>query len=190
MEKILNRIFDVFLALFFLLLLTPFIFLISFLVKISSNGPIIHWSKRVGKHGRLFLMPKFRTMLLGTEVIASNKLINSKKKITLVGKFLRRLSLDEVLQFYSVLKGEMSIVGPRPALYNQKYLIKRRRKLGIDQVNPGITGLAQINGRDRISINKKIYYDYQYLLNKNFILDIIIILKTLYIIFDLKKIKH
>jgi O-antigen biosynthesis protein WbqP len=190
MEKILNRIFDIFLALFFILLLIPFIFLIFFLVKISSNGPVIYWSKRIGKHGRLFMMPKFRTMLIGTEVVATNKLTNSKKKITLVGKFLRRFSLDEVLQFYSVLKGEMSIVGPRPALYNQKYLIKRRRKLGIDKINPGITGLAQINGRDIISINKKIYYDYKYLLKKNFIFDLIIILKTLYIIFDFKKIKH
>ena len=190
MEKILNRIFDIFLALFFILLLIPFIFLIFFLIKISSKGPVIYWSKRIGKHGKLFLMPKFRTMLIGTEVVATNKLTNSKKKITLVGKFLRRFSLDEVLQFYSVLKGEMSIVGPRPALYNQKYLIKRRRKLGIDEINPGITGLAQINGRDIISINKKIYYDYKYLLKKNFILDLIIILKTLYIIFDFKKIKH
>lgn len=171
-------------------MLTPFIFLISFLVKISSKGPVIYWSKRIGKHGKLFLMPKFRTMLIGTEVVATNKFINSKKKITFIGKFLRILSLDEILQFYSVLKGEMSIVGPRPALYSQKYLIKRRHKLGIDKVNPGITGLAQINGRDRISTSKKIYYDYQYILNKNFVLDIIIILKTLYKIFDFKKIKH
>ena len=185
-----NRILDIFLAFFFLLFLAPFILLISFLIKISSRGSIIYWSKRIGKKGKIFLMPKFRTMLSSTKPIASNKLKDPKKKITFVGIFLRKLSLDEVLQFYSVLKGDMSIVGPRPALYNQKYLIKKRYKLGIYKIKPGITGLAQINGRDKISVHKKIYYDYQYLINKSLILDIIIILKTFYKIFDFKQIKH
>lgn len=185
-----HRLIDIFLAIFFLILLIPFILLTSFLIKISSKGPVIYWSKRVGAKGRIFLMPKFRTMLFGTKAFASNKIKNPHKKITFIGKFLRKLSLDEVLQFYSVIKGEMSIVGPRPALYNQKYLIKKRRKLGIDKIKPGITGLAQINGRDKITINKKINYDYQYLVNKNLILDIIIILKTFYKIFDFRKIKH
>jgi O-antigen biosynthesis protein WbqP len=186
----LNRIFDIFIAFFFLLFFGPFIFFISFLIKISSRGPIIYWSKRIGKEGRIFLMPKFRTMLTDTKAIASDKLKDPKKKIIFVGKFLRKLSLDEVPQFYSVLKGDMSIVGPRPALYNEKYLIKKRSKLGIYKIKPGITGLAQINGRDKISVHNKIYHDYQYLVNKSLILDIIIILKTFYKIFDFKKIKH
>lgn len=185
-----NRIFDIFLALFFLFFFGPFIFFISFSIKISSRGPIIYWSKRIGKEGRIFLMPKFRTMVTGTKAIASNKLKDPKKKIIFVGKFLRKLSLDEVPQFYSVLKGDMSIVGPRPALYNQNYLIKKRHKLGIYKIKPGITGLAQISGRDEISVHKKIYYDHQYLVNKNLILDIIIIIKTFYKIFNFNKIKH
>ena len=140
----------IFLLTFFLLI--PFILVFIFL-SITSRGPVLYWSTRVGRNNDSFEMPKFRTMSLDTPEIASH-LIN-EKKINLIfgGKFLRKTSLDEIPQLWSILKGDMSLVGPRPALYNQKDLIKLRTIKGIHKIKPGITGWAQVNGRDELSIS-------------------------------------
>ena len=135
-------------------------------------------------------MPKLRTMFVNTPLIETNKLKNIKKKITKIGYTLRKFSLDELPQIYLVLTGKMSIVGPRPALISQKILNNKREKIGIHKLKPGITGLAQINGRDDILLNKKIYFDHQYLKNHSFFCDITIIIKTIYVVFKQKDISH
>jgi O-antigen biosynthesis protein WbqP len=135
-------------------------------------------------------MPKFRTMLLSVPQIESNKLINPSLYITKIGNFLRRYSIDELPQLFFVLFGIMTLVGPRPALYNQFDLIKKRTKFGIDKLKPGITGLAQVNGRDFLTLDRKIKFDLEYLQKKNFFLDLKIILKTFIIVFDKKGIRH
>ena len=143
----------------FLLLLVPFLaiplLLIIILIRIDSKGPILFWSKRVGQHEEIFLMPKFRTMKIDTPQLATHLLDNHKDRVTAIGKFLRKFSLDEIPQFYSILKGDMNLIGPRPALFNQKDLIKLRRKYKLNNIKPGLTGWAQVNGRDTISIEKK-----------------------------------
>ena len=135
-------------------------------------------------------MIKFRTMYINTELIESNKIKELDQKLTVVGKILRRYSVDEIPQFFSVISGEMSIVGPRPALKSQIDLINKRTNLGIQKIKPGITGLAQINGRDMISIEKKVYYDHEYSKNKNIIIDLIIIIKTIKVVFSKKGVMH
>ena len=163
--------------------------LIAFVILLESPGPIIYKSKRIGRNNKVFIMPKFRTMHLNTPEIDTSK-FNKINKITKIGKFLRRFSLDEIPQIFSILNGNMSFVGPRPALFNQHDLIKKRTKLGIHKLKPGLTGLAQINGRDKISQEKKIFFDNQYLLNRNFFFDIKIILKTVLVVFSQKDVNH
>ena len=135
-------------------------------------------------------MPKFRTMYLNTEIVESSELKNPDKKITKVGKILRKYSLDELPQFITVISGKMAIVGPRPAVPSQKILLEKRKNLGIDKLKPGITGYAQINGRDMISLDEKIALEYEYLKKKNIIFDIIIILKTFKAVFNKKGFLH
>jgi O-antigen biosynthesis protein WbqP len=185
-----KRLLDIFVSLFIILLLIfPFI-VISILIKFDSEGPILHFSERIGLNNKLFEMPKFRTMLLSVPQIESNKLINPSLYITKIGNFLRRYSLDELPQFFLVLLGIMTLVGPRPALYNQLDLIKKRTEFGIDKLKPGITGLAQVNGRDFLTLDRKIKFDLEYLHKKNFFLDIKIILKTFKIVFGKTGIRH
>jgi len=148
-------------------------------VSVSSSGGVFYWSKRIGVGSKIFYMPKFRTMYSKTPDIATHLLKDSEKYITPVGKWLRRYSLDELPQFFSVIKGEMSLVGPRPALYNQFDLIKGRKKLGIDRILPGITGWAQINGRDEVSIDNKIILDLEYMNNQSISLDLKILILTI-----------
>lgn len=136
---------------------------ISLLVVTTSEGPAIHWSRRVGRHGSHFLMPKFRTMKLGTPQVATDLLMNPQSRLTPVGGFLRKLSLDELPQLWSVIRGDMSLVGPRPALHNQHELIAARKAAGIDALRPGITGWAQVNGRDDLSDERKLAFDREYL---------------------------
>tara|TARA_Y200000002_G_C22533599_1_gene600825 strand:+ start:353 stop:922 length:570 start_codon:yes stop_codon:yes gene_type:complete len=164
------------LALLFLIL--PLI-LISILVFVSSRESIIFFSKRVGKNGKIFNMPKFRTMKSNTPQVASHLIKDPDKYITNLGKFLRQYSLDELPQIFSVIFGSMSIVGPRPALFNQHNLITLRSKMKIDRIKPGITGWAQINGRDQLSVKEKVKLDEFYLKNISLKLDFYIILMTL-----------
>lgn len=160
------RLLDLFLGtvaavIFFL----PF-WIIVLLVKITSPGPAIHWSKRVGKNNHIFLMPKFRTMQMNTPQVATH-LLNGKSYLTPIGGFLRKTSLDEIPQLISVLKGDMSLVGPRPALFNQYDLIELRTKHGVHTLLPGVTGWAQVNGRDELSISEKVKFDTDYLKKKS-----------------------
>ena len=185
-----KRIFDIIFGSFvFFLFLIPSI-IIALIIKIDSIGPIFYYSKRVGKNNKLFMMPKFRTMYKDTPDVPTNNLKKPSAHITKVGKYLRRYSLDEIPQLLLVINGKMSLVGPRPALYNQNYLIKQRLKKKILTLKPGLTGLAQINGRDNLSDDKKIYYDYMYLKNCNYFDDILIILKTIKFVLTGKNIKH
>lgn len=171
------RIFDLILAGFAsIIFFIPF-WVVVFLVKITSKGPAIHWSKRVGKNNVIFLMPKFRTMRTDTPQVATH-LLDGKSYLTPIGGFLRKTSLDEIPQLISVIKGEMSLVGPRPALFNQYDLIEFRTKHGVHTLNPGVTGWAQINGRDELSIPEKVEYDKFYLENRSLTLDIKIIFLT------------
>ena len=174
-----SRFFDLFLALTLLIVIIGPSILLSLLIKFSSKGPIFHWSKRVGKENKIFLMPKFRTMYIDTPDIATHELKNPDQYITSIGVFMRKSSLDELPQIYSVLLGDMSFVGPRPALHNQYNLIELRKKRGIDLIKPGITGWAQVNGRDELSINEKVKYDEEYLLKASLLIDIHIIWLTI-----------
>lgn len=146
----------------------------------TSRGPVMHWSRRVGRHGRLFDMPKFRTMKVGTPQVATDKLSDPAERLTPVGSWLRKLSLDEIPQLWSVVTGKMSLVGPRPALFNQHELIAARRARGIDTLRPGITGLAQINGRDEISEEQKVMLDTEYLRRRSDWLDLKILWLTVW----------
>ena len=187
--KINKRLFDIFFSIFAIILLfVPFI-IISILIKFNSKGPILFFSKRVGFKNKIFVMPKFRTMKEGSNEIETD-LFKDNDNITSIGRLLRRYSLDELPQFYSVLIGDMSIVGPRPCLESQKELIYQRNKHGINNLYPGITGFAQINGRDNISIDQKINYELNYKEKLSLIFDIKIIFLTIIKIMQKKDIKH
>ena len=163
---------DVVLSLLALICLSPVYLLVALAVKLTSPGPVLFRQKRVGRGGRLFTIYKFRTMRTDTpRDTATHLLQDPSRYITRVGAFLRRSSLDELPQFFNVLKGDMSIVGPRPALYNQDDLIAAREKAGVNAVRPGITGLAQINGRDELPIPVKVRYDREYVENLSLKMD-------------------
>jgi O-antigen biosynthesis protein WbqP len=186
----LKRIIDILLGVFFSLIFLPLIIIISILIKLDSEGPIFFISDRIGKNSQNFKMIKFRTMFLNTEVVETSKLQNANFKITKIGKTLRKYSIDEIPQFFNVIIGNMSIVGPRPALPQQIELIEKRKKVGIDKIKPGITGYAQVNGRDLISDTKKLDLEIEYLKKKNFYVDLMIIFKTLKVVFNKIGISH
>ena len=174
-----KRLLDLFLALAAIpVLLVPFV-VISLLVKLTSKGPVFYWSDRVGARNRIFSMPKFRTMLVGAPAVATHLLSDPKTWLTPIGGMLRRSSLDEVPQLWSILRGEMSFVGPRPALFNQYDLIELRQKCGVDELLPGLTGWAQINGRDELPIPQKVAFDLDYLRRRSIRFDVKIIVRTL-----------
>jgi O-antigen biosynthesis protein WbqP len=178
----LKRLLDIFLTLSGIVVLLPFITITYLLVKLSSAGPALYWSKRVGRENQLFLMPKFRSMRIGTPQIAThlmNQQADPDAFLTPVGSFIRKTSLDELPQLWSVLKGDMSIVGPRPALFNQDDLISLRTESNVQTLKPGITGWAQINGRDEIPIPAKVSLDAYYLAHQSLWLDFKIILLTI-----------
>ena len=185
-----KRLFDIIFSILCLTISLPLMIIISIAIKVDSKGPIFFKSLRVGQHGKIFKMIKFRTMAEGTKLQETKKIKNLNKKITKIGHYLRRSSLDEIPQLFNVLLGQMSIVGPRPAIKSQKNLIKKRLKFKIYQIKPGITGLAQINGRDSISENKKLYYDYLYYKEYGIFLDIKIIFKTVFLVISNKNISH
>lgn len=148
------------------------------LVRLTSPGPGLHWSQRVGRFSRLFAMPKFRTMRIDTPEVATHLLDDPDRWLTPIGGVMRRLSLDELPQLWSVLIGAMSLVGPRPALFNQHDLIAARAATGVDGLRPGVTGWAQINGRDELSIADKVALDAEYLHRRSFVFDLEILLRT------------
>jgi O-antigen biosynthesis protein WbqP len=185
-----KRVFDFTLSLLMILATLPLFMVLGLLIKVTSKGPILFWSKRVGVDSGLFNMPKFRTMYSETPVVATHLLDTSKSYITPLGKFLRKSSLDELPQLFSIAKGEMSFVGPRPALYNQVDLIQMRKDLFIDQLKPGLTGWAQVNGRDELPILQKVKLDYYYFQNYGFWLDAKILLLTFHVVFKSKSISH
>lgn len=147
-------------------------------MRLTSTGPILYWSNRVGRYNNIFRMPKFRTMLVDTPVVATHLLTDPKQFLTPVGSFLRKSSLDELPQLWSIINGDMSFVGPRPALFNQDDLVALRTQYGVDKLTPGLTGWAQINGRDELPIPDKVKLDMEYLNNQTFWLDIKIIFLT------------
>lgn len=154
--------------------------LIALLVRLTSRGPVLFWSDRVGVRNRIFRMPKFRTMLVGTPEVATHLLNDPKAHLTLIGGFLRRTSLDELPQIWNILRGEMSLVGPRPALFNQDDLIALRTAHGVDALVPGLTGWAQINGRDELPIPDKVRFDVEYLRRRSLWFDIAILWRTFF----------
>jgi O-antigen biosynthesis protein WbqP len=173
-----KRIVDLFCSLVALMLLALPILLISIVVKLTSKGPVLYWSDRVGRHNKIFQMPKFRSMLVGTPAVATHLLANPSAVLTPIGSFLRKTSLDELPQLWSILKGDMSLVGPRPALFNQYDLISLRTEQGIHALAPGLTGWAQINGRDEIPIEQKVAFDAEYLAKRSLLFDIKILWLT------------
>ena len=175
-----KRFFDTVVALIPLMILCIPMLIISLLIKLTSKGPVLYWSDRPGRNNRIFQMPKFRTMRINTPAVATHLLENPNKYLTPIGPFLRKLSLDELPHLWSVLRGDMSFVGPRPALYNQDDLIELRTKKGIHGLVPGITGWAQINGRDELPIPTKVEYDEYYLKNRSVFFDIKILFLTLF----------
>jgi O-antigen biosynthesis protein WbqP len=175
-----KRIADLLLSLFAAtLLLIPFI-VVALMVRFTSAGPIIYWSDRVGKQNKIFKMPKFRTMLIDTPAVATHLLTNPDQYLTPVGSFLRKSSLDELPQLWSILIGDMSFVGPRPALFNQHDLIALRTDKNIHTIVPGLTGWAQINGRDELPIPQKVDLDAYYLAHQSLLLDIKILFRTFF----------
>jgi len=154
--------------------------LIALAVRLGSSGPALHWSERVGRDNCVFRMPKFRSMYVGTPAVATHLLENANVHITPIGRFLRRSSLDELPQLWSVLLGDMSLVGPRPALFNQNDLIELRTAQGIHRLRPGVTGWAQINGRDELPIATKVSLDGEYLARRSLAFDVQIIWLTIW----------
>ena len=173
-----KRTFDLLLGVAILVLLVAPLLLISIAVSLSSKGPALYWSDRIGKNNKIFKMPKFRSMRIDTHAVATHLLNNPDSYLSPIGGFLRRSSLDELPQLFSVLKGDMSFVGPRPALYNQDDLIDLRTEKGVDKLLPGITGWAQVNGRDELSIPDKVELDVEYLNRQSFWFDMKILRMT------------
>jgi len=173
-----KREFDLILGLLLLPLLCILMAAIAITVLLTSKGPVLYWSDRVGRNNRIFRMPKFRTMKVHTPEVATHLLRDPKAHLTIVGPFLRKTSLDELPQIYSILKGDLSFVGPRPALHNQDDLVALRTEYGVHELVPGLTGWAQVNGRDDLPIPAKVEYDCEYLRKRTFRFDMGILLRT------------
>lgn len=175
-----KRIFDILFSALLLIILSPVFLIIILAIKLNSKGPVFFTQERIGKDNVNFKLFKFRTMKIGTPNVATELLNDSQIYITGVGKILRKSSMDELPQIINILKGEMTFVGPRPALYNQYDLKELRTQKGVQKLVPGVTGWAQVNGRDALSNEEKVYYDQQYLLNKSIVFDVKILIKTVF----------
>ena len=173
-----KRLFDFALSVVLLLAFAIHILIVTILVKLTSPGPAIYWSDRIGVRNKIFRMPKFRTMRTDTPAVATHLLNNPGQFLTPIGSFLRKSSLDELPQLWSILRGDMSFVGPRPALFNQQDLIALRTEYGVDRILPGLTGWAQINGRDELPIPEKVKLDLAYMQQQSFLFDLKIIVLT------------
>ena len=175
--------------LFMIVFLVPMI-IIAFVIKLTSKGPVLYWSDRVGQDNFFFKMPKFRTMKISTPALATHLLEDPESFYTPFGRFLRKSSLDELPQLWTILRGHMSFVGPRPALFNQDDLVSLRTKKGIHKLKPGLTGLAQVNGRDAISIPEKVILDEEYLKKMSWKMDIYILWLTLIKVLKKDSVSH
>jgi O-antigen biosynthesis protein WbqP len=173
-----KRLFDLAAVLFAVVLLAPPIFVVTIAVRLTSPGPALYWSERVGRHNHIFKMPKFRSMRADTPAVATHLLQNPDQWLTPIGSFLRKSSLDELPQLWSILKGDMSFVGPRPALFNQADLIALRTELGVHELVPGLTGWAQVNGRDELTIPQKVHLDAEYMQRQSLLFDLKILWMT------------
>ncbi len=189
-QLMLKRLFDITFALIMLLIFAVPFLLIAIAIRLTSPGPAIYWSDRVGTNNRLFRMPKFRTMRLGTPAITTHLIPDPDVYVTAVGKLLRKTSLDELPQLWSILTGDMSVVGPRPALFNQDDLIALRSEIGIQQMLPGLTGWAQVNGRDELLIAEKVKLDEAYMREQSFLFDLKIIFLTFNRVLRCRGISH
>jgi O-antigen biosynthesis protein WbqP len=174
----LKRAFDLLLALSLGVLLLLPILTVALAVRMTSTGPILYWSDRVGRRNRIFRMPKFRSMRMETPIVATHLLADPAAYLTPIGSFLRKTSLDELPQLWSIFKGDMSFVGPRPALFNQNDLIAMRTEQGVDSLVPGLTGWAQVNGRDELSIAEKVRLDAEYMSRQSFFFDLSVLWLT------------
>ena len=181
---------DVVFALTLCIVLAIPMILIAIAIKMTSKGPVLHWSERVGRYNRNFLMPKFRTMRVNTPQVATHLLTNPDNYVTRIGRPLRKSSLDELPQIWSVLMGDLSFVGPRPALYTQRDLVELRTRYGIHELLPGVTGWAQINGRDELSIPHKVAFDREYAERKSPTFDLKILILTIVKVFQGAGISH
>ena len=185
-----KRALDIALATLLITLLAPFLLFLAVIIKVTSKGPVLHWSKRVGKSNVMFSMPKFRSMRIGTPQLPTHLLSDPADYLTPIGSFLRRTSLDELPQLFSILVGDLSFVGPRPALFNQDDLVTLRVQRGNHVLVPGLTGWAQVNGRDELSIPAKVQFDYEYLVRRSFKFDLRIIGMTVAKVARSEGIKH
>jgi O-antigen biosynthesis protein WbqP len=173
-----KRLFDFFIGVILFPLLALPMLITAIAVRLTSTGPVLYWSDRVGRDNAIFRMPKFRSMRMDTPAVATHLMSNAETFLTPIGGFLRRYSLDELPQLFSILKGDMSFVGPRPALFNQDDLIALRTEQGVDKLVPGMTGWAQVNGRDELSIPEKVALEVEYMQKKSFWFDLKILWMT------------
>ncbi|WP_210546257.1 sugar transferase [Rhodoferax sp. PAMC 29310] len=185
-----KRAFDLLLAAVACICLLLPVMLVAILVRLSSKGPALYWSDRVGRNNQIFKMPKFRSMRVGTPAVATHLLADPKVYLTPIGSFLRKSSLDELPQLWSILVGDMSFVGPRPALFNQHDLVELRTQEGVHELMPGLTGWAQVNGRDEIPIPDKVKLDAAYLRTRSIWLDIRILWMTLIKVLNRDNVSH
>ena len=185
-----KRVFDILLGCLAGLVLVIPVLLVAVAVRLTSKGPALYWSDRVGRNNTIFKMPKFRSMLVGTPAVATHLLDKPQAHLTLMGSFLRKSSLDELPQLWSILRGEMSFVGPRPALFNQHDLIGLRTQAGVDKLLPGLTGWAQVNGRDELSIADKVALDVEYLQKKSLAFDVKIMILTVFKVLSRDNVTH
>ena len=185
-----KKIFDLLFSFCLIIVLSVPIFIIAVLIRLTSKGSALYWSDRVGVGNAIFKMPKFRTMRIDTPAVATHLLKDPDAYLTPIGHFIRKTSLDELPQLWSVLKGDMSFVGPRPALFNQEDLIALRTEKGVHQLIPGITGWAQINGRDDVPVPVKVEYDEYYLKNQSFLFDLKILWDTFFKVIKKEGVAH
>ncbi|HBW21904.1 MAG: capsular biosynthesis protein [Elusimicrobia bacterium GWA2_56_46] len=185
-----KRMFDIALSFVALVLLGLPMLMVAVLVRLTSRGAALYWSDRVGRDNVIFRMPKFRTMRVDAPIVATHLLTDPDRFLTPVGKFLRKASLDELPQLFSILKGDMSFVGPRPALFNQEDLIGLRTAKGVQRMAPGLTGWAQVNGRDDLSISAKVDFDEYYMRHRSFVFDLKILLMTAFQAMAGKGVRH
>ena len=185
-----KRLFDVLLGCLAALILFVPVLLVAVAVRLTSKGPALYWSDRVGRNNMIFKMPKFRSMQVGTPAVATHLLGKPQAHLTPMGSFLRKSSLDELPQLWSILRGDMSFVGPRPALFNQHDLIGLRTQAGVDKLLPGLTGWAQVNGRDELSIADKVALDVEYLQKKSLAFDVKIMILTVFRVLSRDNVAH
>jgi len=185
-----KKVFDICLGCLVALTLFVPVLLVAMVVRLTSKGPALYWSDRVGQNNVIFKMPKFRSMRIDTPAVATHLLADPHSHLTPIGSFLRKSSLDELPQLWSILAGDMSFVGPRPALFNQQDLIALRTELGVHTLVPGLTGWAQVNGRDDLSIPQKVALDAEYLTRQGFWFDIMILWRTFLKVFLREGVSH